>query len=443
MAAIMIQAQNRSILFMSARSKLPIRTLLSAYCSVPPETLQILGSSYPKDSATNVPASILEKVERKLHHVPHHPVKIIKDRVVQHFHKKYVTRTGNAVFTHVDNISPVVTTEQNFDSLLTPPGHPSRSKTDNYYINGTTLLRSHTSAHQRDLVRSGLDRFLVTGDVYRRDEIDSTHYPVFHQMEGVRLLTRDELFGQGAGCEELQLFESDPSGDVETADKQREHTIDAVKLAEINLKSTVEALVKDLFGPNIESRWNPCYFPFTHPSYEMEIKFQGEWMEILGSGIMRHHILASGGAPDKIGWAFGIGLDRLSMLLFGIHDIRLLWSRDPRFLNQFRSVGMDPATNVSFVPFSKYPPCYKDISFWVPRDFSSNDFYDVVRSVGGDLVEKVELVDKFAHPKTKQDSHCYRITYRSMDCTVTNEEINELQNNVRDSVVKQLHVQLR
>lgn len=427
-----------------ARSKLPLRRLLSAYSSGTPETLQVFGNAYPKDSTTNVPASILSKVERKLHHVPHHPVKIIKDRVVHHFHKKHVTRTGNAMFTHVDNISPVVTTEQNFDSLLTPPDHPSRSRTDNYYINATKLLRSHTSAHQRDLIKSGLDRFLVTGDVYRRDEIDSTHYPVFHQMEGVRLLTRDELFaGQNGGIAELQLFDSDPSDDAETADKQREHTVDAVKLAEFNLKSTVEGLVRDLFGPNIESRWNSCYFPFTHPSYEMEIKFQGEWMEILGSGIMRHDILASGGAPNKIGWAFGLGLDRLAMLLFGIQDIRLLWSHDPRFLQQFQSVTVDPKTNITFAPFSKYPACYKDISFWVPSEFSCNDFYDVVRSIGGDLVERVQLVDKFTHPKTKQDSHCYRITYRSMDSTVTNEEINQLQNGVREKVVRQLCLQLR
>ena len=439
----MIQIKNlQSAMLALTRRKFPSRHLPSAYSSSASDTLEVLSSTYSKDSMSNVPASILSKVERRLHHIPHHPVKIIKDRVVHHFHKKHVARTGSAMFTHVDNISPVVTTEQNFDSLLTPRDHPARSKADNYYINATTLLRSHTSAHQRDLIKSGLDRFLVTGDVYRRDEIDSTHYPVFHQMEGVRLFTRDELFaGQNGGRAELQLF--DQSGDAETADRQMEHTIDAVKLAEFSLKSTVEALVRDLFGPNIESRWNPCYFPFTHPSYEMEIKFQGEWMEILGSGIMRHHILASGGAANKIGWAFGLGLDRLAMLLFGIQDIRLLWSHDPRFLQQFQSVGVDPKTNVTFAPFSKYPACYKDISFWVPSEFSCNDFYDVVRSIGGDLVERVQLVDKFTHPKTKQDSHCYRIMYRSMDSTVTNEEINQLQNNVRDGVVKQLRVQLR
>ena len=100
------------------------------------------------------------------------------------------------MFTMVDNLSPVVTVEQNFDSLLVPKDHVSRTKNDNYYINAEHLLRAHTSAHQRDLIKTGLDAFLVTGDVYRRDEIDMCHYSVFHQMEGVRLFSQHELFSQ-------------------------------------------------------------------------------------------------------------------------------------------------------------------------------------------------------------------------------------------------------
>ena len=100
------------------------------------------------------------------------------------------------MFTMVDYLSPVVTVEQNFDSLLVPKDHVSRAKNDNFYINSEFLLRAHTSAHQRDMIKSGLDAFLLTGDVYRRDEIDSCHYPVFHQMEGVRLFSQHELFAQ-------------------------------------------------------------------------------------------------------------------------------------------------------------------------------------------------------------------------------------------------------
>jgi len=92
------------------------------------------------------------------------------------------------------------------------------------------------------------------------------------------------------------------------------------------------------------------------------------------------------GAVDQIGWAFGIGLERLAMRLFNIPDIRLFWSEDQRFLEQFQ----DGVIN-EFKPFSKYPPTYKDIAFWIPEGFSSNDFCEVVRNSAGDIVEKVNI----------------------------------------------------
>ena len=166
-------------------------------------------------------------------------------------------------------------------------------------------------------------------------------------------------------------------------------------------------------------------------------------MEVLGSGIMRQPILENGGVTDRIGWAFGLGLDRLAMLLFDIPDIRLFWSKDERFIEQFLSVGLDPRTNIVFKPFSKYPPCYKDITFWLPKEkFNENDFHEVVRSSARDLVEKVELIDKFVHPKTERVSHCYRITYRSMDRNVTNKERDIIQDQIREMIVNELGVEL-
>ena len=389
--------------------------------------------------------AIIAKVGRNLHCVPNHPISIIKQRIVHHFHRAYRNRTGNAIYAHFDNVSPIVTTEQNFDSLLVAKDHVTRSKNDNYYINSTTMLRAHTSAHQRDFIRMGCNQFLVTGDVYRRDEIDSSHYPIFHQMEGVKLFSREELFKSNGGEDSgLVLFETDPNLQVETSEKQAPHTVDAVKMMEFNLKETLIKLMKELFGSDIETRWTSCYFPFTHPSYELEIKFQGEWMEMLGSGIMRQPILENGGVTDRIGWAFGLGLDRLAMLLFDIPDIRLFWSKDERFIEQFSAVGLDPKTNIKFRAYSKYPPCYKDIAFWLPEEkFNENDFHEVVRSSAGDLVEKVEMIDKFVHPKTERVSHCYRITYRSMDRNVTNEEVNVIQDQIREIAVNELGVELR
>ena len=402
--------------------------------------LEVLGKSYESDEMTSATPTILSRVPRKLHLQPQHPLNIIKQRIVGHFHSTYTTRTGNALFTSIEDVSPVVTVEQNFESLLIPPGHPSRSKIDNYYLNSEYMLRSHTSAHEREFMRMGFDRYLLTGDVYRRDEIDSSHYPVFYQMEGVGLYTEEELFAS-AKDDKLKLFETNEL--EETAERQPEHTLDAAKMMELSLKGCLTKLVKCLFGDGIETRWVPCYFPFTHPSYELEIKFRGEWLEVLGSGILRQDILKSSGVGYKIGWAFGLGLDRLAMLLFQIPDIRLLWSEDPRFLKQFTNVTIDPKTDIIFAPFSKYPACYKDISFWLQDGFTPNDFYEVVRSICGDLVEEVKLIDEFKSPSDDKTSQCYRILYRSMDKTFTNDEINLMHGKVRDTVSSHLSVTLR
>ena len=97
------------------------------------------------------------------------------------------------------------------------------------------------------------------------------------------------------------------------------------------------------------------------------------------------HFIFPAGAGDRIGWAFGLGLERFAMKMFDIPDIRLFWSEDPRFLKQFKS-GMVS----KFQPFSKYPPTSKDISFWIhDKDFSSNDLYEIARAVGGDVIEEV------------------------------------------------------
>ena len=129
-------------------------------------------------------------------------------------------------------------------SLLVPKDHVSRSKKDCYYVNKNYLLRSHTTAHDNELIRSGLNSFLVFGDVYRRDEIDSKHYPIFHQCDGVRLYDKFQLF------DENNLR---PNANMEIFDAQRNYTPDAIKKIELDLKSCLESLVQFIFGSSLSS----------------------------------------------------------------------------------------------------------------------------------------------------------------------------------------------
>ena len=157
------------------------------------KTVAVLGENYFADSWTNVTPRIISKLGQKLHNQKYHPLNHIRQRIQNYFYASFVNRRGNPLFAVFDNMNPVVSVHQNFDSLLVPEDHISRSKSDTYYINQNQLLRAHTSAHQEELIRMGFDNFLCVGDVYRRDAIDATHYPVFHQMEGVRLFTETEV----------------------------------------------------------------------------------------------------------------------------------------------------------------------------------------------------------------------------------------------------------
>jgi phenylalanyl-tRNA synthetase alpha chain len=266
------------------------------------------------------------------------------------------------------------------------------------------------------------------------------------------------------------------------------------------LKQTLEGLALFLFGPETQVRWVDAFFPFTHPSFEMEVLFRGEWLEVLGCGVLQHAILdANVASPEQKGkvqaWAFGMGLERLAMVLFDIPDIRLFWSSDARFLGQFAphadellkigKNGKKPHqfTNIKFSPFSKYPGCYKDVSFWLPKAdavpepqgssaggevkphegqsaaalahapasassssssaFHENDLCSLVREVAGDLVENVTLLDSFVHPKTGAESRCYRILFRALDRNLTNEEIDVLQEKIRQQIPDRLGLKLR
>ncbi|KAI8911569.1 phenylalanyl-tRNA synthetase [Gorgonomyces haynaldii] len=394
--------------------------------------ITILNRDFVADSMTNVGPSIVSKLDRKLHLQPNHPLNILKTKIEAYFHGI------NPGYCVLDSMNPIVTTKQNFDDLLFTPQHPGRSKTDTYYIDNKHVLRTHTSAHQSEAIASKRsNQYLLTADVYRRDEIDPTHYPVFHQMEGIRLFSTQSLET------ELNIERFNDSKEIPIPKPsndnpyQQVHDPRHVELVGQHLRKSLEGLMRYLFHQDLQIRWIDGYFPFTSPSWEMEVYYNNQWLELCGCGVIEQDILNEFGAQDKIGWAFGLGLERIAMVLFDIPDIRLFWSQDQRFLSQFQNGKI-----TKFVPFSKYPVCYKDVSFWMKEEFHDNDFAEIVRQFAGDLVEQVKLIDEFKNKKGRV-SRCYRIEYRSMERTLTNEEVDAIQERIRDQVVSHFGVELR
>lgn len=361
-----------------------------------------------KTKYSNIPPSIEAKLGRNLHNLPNHPLEIIKTCIYKYFHS-----LEGYNFKTFDDLPPFVSVEDNFDKLLIPQNHPARSKSDTYYINEKMVLRTQTSAHQNDHLTEGLDCFLVTGDVYRKDEIDRCHYPVFHQMEGVIKV----------------------SDNVEP---------------KYELMNILNGLVKHLF-PGCKYRINGDYFPFTNPSFEYEVKYNNKWLEILGCGVTQQEIVKNCGQQGQY-IAFGLGIERLAMILFNIPDIRYFWSTDDKFLDQFSDGQI-----TQFTPYSKLPNLTKDISFYIPNNkilenvkednklinkwTDENDFFEIIREVCGEWAEEVKMMDEFYNNKKDTRSRMYRITYSPYDSTLKDPSTftkicNKNQDDLRETINK-------
>ena len=202
----------------------------------------------------------------------------------------------------------------NFEALNLPKDHPARDMQDSFYITDEILMRSQTSPVQARTMQANEPnkpiRMIAPGRVYRRDEYDATHSPMFTQVEGL-------VIDKG----------------ISFAD----------------LKGTLELFLHQIFNENVGVRFRPSFFPFTEPSAEVDISCvmcHGEgckvckgtgWLEILGAGMVHPHVLEMSGYDPKVvsGFAFGLGVERIAMLSYGIDDLRLFYDNDVRFLSQF------------------------------------------------------------------------------------------------------------
>ena len=311
-------------------------------------------------------------------------------------------------------IPEIVPADISFDLFDFPADHPARSRSDTYYVDDTNILRTHTTVswyyyfHDAAVVekvkRGEHVGAICYGKVYRKDEIDRRHMNVFHQIDAWRLIPNREGM--------LPLDE---------------------------LKRVLSEIVKAVFGENVEYRFLDDTFPYTDPSTQIEVMLSGEWVEILGAGMVKPSVLSKMGIEGYNGWAFGFGLERLAILSMGLPDIRLLWSADERVKRQLL-LGQE------YKEVSKYPPIVRDISFVVQDNFVPNDYFDLVREVAGDLVEEVALIDRYENVEkfgAGRLSYAYRITYRSIDRTLTNEEIDELHSKLEEDTRKTCEAEVR
>ncbi len=336
------------------------------------------------------------------------PVRIIVDKI------KELPRFSD--FDLVD-FPKIVSVENNFDLLNTPKDHVSRNETDTYYINNNHVLRTQTTTmwpfYLKDpgilkkLEEEGEIKALSAGIIFRKDEIDRNHFQAFHQVDGLLICKKSKKI-----------------------------------ITQDDLKEVQADLAKGIFGEDIKYKFIDDTFPYTVESLEMDIMFKDKWMEVNGAGLVNPVVLEKFGLDPEIynGWAFGFGIDRLAMVKMNIPDIRVLWSEDPRITSQFKDI------NSQYQEVSKYPETSRDISFIIDNSISLNQYYEIVRDFSENLIQKVELVDEYENAEKfgeGKKSYTFRIIYQSLEKTLTNEEINKIQEQIRKKTEEDLHATLR
>ncbi|MEI6842996.1 MAG: hypothetical protein WCK48_00580 [bacterium] len=325
---------------------------------------------------------------------------------------------------HNIHIPEIVPASESFDLFDFPANHPARSKSDTYYVDEKNILRTHTTVmwyyyfglpEIKEKLKARKPLGVVSyGKVYRKDEIDRRHMNIFHQIDGLFVCPKDM------------------------------HTI-----TQQDLKNVLIEVAQGVFGEKIKYRFNPDTFPYTWDSLEMEVdknslndeKKDEEWVEVLGAGIVQPTVLEKLGVDSSVynGWAFGFGLERLAIISMELPDIRLLWSQDEKVKKQLKMGN-------KFVEVSKYPAIVRDISFVVKNDFIPNNYFDLVRDVAGDLAEEVLLLDKYENTEkfgAGNVSYAYRITYRSLDRTLTSAEIDALHKKLEEITASTYQAKIR
>lgn len=366
-----------------------------------------------------------------------HPVNLVINKIV-----------NSEFFDWFDNlqIPQIVAEWETFDLFNFPENHVARRPSDSYFIQKSEnkeksiLLRPHTSVMwyhylihwgwKEKLHQTWEVKALAWWKVYRVDELDKTHHECFHQIDWLRICEKSK-----------EIINQD------------------------TLKEVLWNTIKALFWDNVNYRFNEDTFPYTTDSLEVEVEYEWKWLEVLWAWVVHPTVLEKLWLdPNKYNWwAFGFGIERLVMALKKIPDIRILWSEDKRITKQWWNLE-------HYKEVSNFPPVYKDISFftWIDKFLkdeekskkewwieltteSEADLFEIswiIRDLAldaWDLIEEVKLIDIFENPKKfgNKKSVCIRITFRSLERTLTNEEINEVYFKIRNKLTQELWYELR
>lgn len=367
--------------------------------------------------------------------IPWHPLQLILERILSSsFYKDF-----DCV------VTPEVVTEwETFDVFHFPENHVARRPSDSYFLQKSEnhaksiLLRPHTSVmwFYYLVCQDGKEKLQTRGEVkalsfwkvYRVDELDNTHHECFHQIDGLYLVEKAKTI-----------------------------------ITQEILKEVLGTTIKIIFWPDIEYRFHKDEFPYTRESLEAEVFYDGKWMEVLGAGVVQESVLGKLWIDSEKynGWAFGFWLERMAMLLKRVFDIRVFWSKDPRITSQWGN--FDP-----FVPVSDFPATTRDISFLVKKyqfivdeeetqkkgyiqltKDTESDFFDIAsiaRDVSWNIIESIRIHDIFEDDDRfwkEYKSVCIRITFRSFERTLSNDEVNEIYFTIRRKMEEELWFQLR
>ena len=341
------------------------------------------------------------------------------------------------------DIPEIVWEYETFDLFNFPENHVARRPSDSYFINKNTedlkesiLLRPHTSVmwyHYlikwgwlEELEKTWEIKILSWWKTYRVDELDKTHHECFHQIDWLKIVRKDKEI-----------------------------------ITQNTLKDVLTNTIKSIFWKEVPHKFNEDSFPYTRESLEVEVEYNWRNIEVLWSWVVHPNVLEKLWIDSSKynWWAFGFWIERLAMLLKNIPDIRIFWSLDPRITKQWGNY--EPYKAVSSLP-----PVYKDISCFVNKKLFIKDIKEsekswniellneadsfdiawIVRDVAWDLVEEVRVIDIYENDKSfwnDKKSISIKITFRSLERSLTHEEINKFYFKIRESIEKELGYELR